>query len=85
MHKGGAGGEAHKEDYEEFLHDIESDAHARSNVDMYKDPAMWRISQVSTAVPTAKLSWPSMSCGPPCLVSWLPLFRVCWSVWARPL
>ena len=51
MHKGGAGGEAHADDYEEFLHDIEWDAQARSNVDLYKDPAMWRIAQVSRCRP----------------------------------
>ena len=45
------GGEAHADDYEEFLHDIEWDAQARSNVDLYKDPAMWRIAQVSRCRP----------------------------------
>mmetsp|Transcript_39363 Transcript_39363/g.63447 ORF Transcript_39363/g.63447 Transcript_39363/m.63447 type:complete len:573 (+) Transcript_39363:2-1720(+) len=50
MHKGGQGDPVN-DDYEEFMMDIESDPHARSNVNLYKDPAMWRIADDGSVVP----------------------------------
>ena len=40
-----------QEDYEAFLLDIETDAATRNQVNLYKDPAMWRISQDGSVVP----------------------------------
>lgn len=40
-----------QEDYEEFLQDLESDATTRDQVNLYKDPSMWRISQDGSVVP----------------------------------
>jgi nonsense-mediated mRNA decay protein 3 len=50
MHKG-TPGYGVNDDYEEFLADIESDPAARSNVDLYKDPSMWRIDEDGAVVP----------------------------------
>lgn len=47
MHKGGQAGDPIHDDYEEFLADIEADPHARSNVNLYKDPSMWRIAGIA--------------------------------------
>ena len=53
MHKGGTGGDALHDDYEDFLADIEADPHARSHVNLYKDPCMWRIGDDGNVVPGA--------------------------------
>jgi hypothetical protein len=48
-HRGGQG-EAVKDDYEEFLADIEADPHVRADVALYKDPSMWRINPDGSVV-----------------------------------